>query len=128
MLDAQTQYIGTKLHLFGEAKELSDEISYVQLEKLEDLIRMTSASLRSPPLHHTEIKDGHVYFLPASLALGKAVIYFVKVKEKVEEKYVVLDTVHDKISFSNELSTKPTLKYFSIVEVKAQNILPKDIL
>jgi len=107
---------------------LDGEINYVQLEKLEDIIRMMSASMRSPPLHHKEVKDGHIYFLPASLALGKAVIYFVKVKEKVEKKYIVLDTVHDKISFSDELSTKPSLKHFSIVDVKAQNILPRDIL
>jgi len=46
----------------------------------------------------------------------------------VEKKYAVLDTVHDTISFTNELNTKPTSKYFSIVEVKAQNILTKDIL
>jgi len=50
------------------------------------------------------------------------------VKEKVEKKYIVLDTVHDKISFSDELSTKPSLQHFSIVEVQAQNILPTDIL
>lgn len=107
---------------------LNDETKYVQLEKLEDIIKMLSASMRSPPLHHKEIKDGHVYFLPASLALGKAVIYFVKIEEKVEKKYIVLDMIHNKISFSDELSTKPSLKHFQIVEVKAQNILPTDVL
>lgn len=107
---------------------LNDETKYVQLEKLEDIIKMMSASMRPPPLHHKEIKDGHVYFLPASLALGKAVIYFAKMKEKVEKKYIVLDMVHDKISFSDDLSTKPSLKHFQIVEVKAQNILPTDVL
>lgn len=107
---------------------MNNEIKYLQLEKMEDIIRMMSASMRSPPLHHKKVKDGHIYFLPASLALGKAVIYFVKVKEKVEKKYIVLDTIHDKISFSDELSTKPSLRHFSIVEVKTQNILPTDIL
>lgn len=107
---------------------MNNDTKYVQFEKMEDIIRMMSASMRSPPLHHKEAKDGHVYFLPASLALGKAVIYFVKVKEKIEKKYIVLDAVHDKISFSDELSTKPSLRHFSIVEVKAQNILPTDIL
>jgi hypothetical protein len=61
---------------------LNNKIKYVQLEKLEDIIKMMSASMRSPPLHHKKVKDGHIYFLPASLALGKAVMYFVKVKEK----------------------------------------------
>ena len=107
---------------------MNNKIKYVQLEKLEDIIKMMSASMRSPPLHHKKVKDGHIYFLPASLALGKAVMYFVKVKEKVEKKYIVLGTIHDKISFSDELSTKPSLKHFSVVEVKAQNILSTGIL
>jgi len=107
---------------------LSNEIKYIQLEKLEDIIKMMSASMRSPPLHHKEARDGHVYFLPASLALGKAVIYFVKVKEKVEKKYIVLDMVHDTISFTDELSTKPSLKHFSVVEVTSENILPSDVM
>jgi hypothetical protein len=107
---------------------LNDETKYVQLEKLEDMIKMMSASMRPPPLHHKEVNDEHVYFIPASLALGKEVIYFVKIEEKVEKKYIVLDMVHNKISFSDELSTKPSLKHFQIVEVKAQNILPADVL
>jgi hypothetical protein len=101
-------------------------MKYIRLEKLEDIIKMMSASMRSPPLHHKEARDDHLYFLPASLALGKAVIYFVKLKEKVEKKYIVLDMVHDTISFSDELSTKPSLKHFSVVEVTSENILPKD--
>jgi hypothetical protein len=107
---------------------LNKEIKYIQLEKLEDIIKMISASMRSPPLHHKETRDGHVYFLPASLALGKAVIYFVKVNKKVEKKYIVLDTIHDTISFSDELSTRPSLKHFSVVEVTSQNILPQDLV
>ena len=105
---------------------MNDEVRYVQFERLEDIIKMMSASMRAPPLHHKEAKDGHICFLPASLALGKEIIYFVKLKEKMERKYIVLDTVHDKISFSDELSTTPSLQHFSIVEVTSENILPKD--
>lgn len=112
----------------SEVIQLSDEVKYLQLQKLQDLIRVTSASRGSPPLHNKEAKDGHIYLLPASLALGTAVIYFVKTKEKVEKKYIVLDVVHDKMSFSDELSTKPSLKHFQIVEVKAQNILPRNLI
>jgi|GEM_PF-1626705 len=107
---------------------MSINVSYVQLEKIGDIIKMMGASMRSPPLHYTEVKGEHVYFLLASLSLGKPMIYFVKVKEKVETKYIIWDMIHDKISFSDELSTKPSLKHFQIVEVKAQNILPTDIL
>jgi len=56
-IDVQTQCIGTKLHDLKEAKEMSDEISYGELEKLEDIIRMTSASMKPSPLHHIQIKD-----------------------------------------------------------------------
>jgi len=67
-----------------EESQLNDKVKCVQFEELEDIIKMMSASMRAPPLHHKEVKDGHIYFLPASLALGKEIIYFVKVKEKVE--------------------------------------------
>lgn len=107
---------------------MNEELKYVQLEKVEDIIKMMSTSRRAPPLHHKKVEGGHIYFLPASLALGRGVIYFVKMKEKMVKKYIVLDVVHDKISFSDELSTKPSLKHFQIVEVKAQNILPKGVL
>ena len=107
---------------------LSGEVKYVHFEKLEDIIKVMPASIMPPPLHYKEVKDGHIYFIPASLALGRAVIYFVKIREKVEKKYIVLDMIHDKISFSDEPSTKPSLKHFSTVEVKAQNILPTDAL
>jgi len=101
---------------------LNNEIKYVQLEKLDDIIKMMSTSMRSPPLYHKEVKGGHVYFLPGSMA-----IYLVKVQEKVENKYIIVDTLKDKISFSDELSTKPSLIYFTIVEVTSENIIPTDI-
>lgn len=106
---------------------MDDELKYVELEKLEDIIRMTSTSEHSPPIHHKEAEDGHIYFLPASLAFGRAVIYFVKIKEKVKTRYILHDMVNDKISFTDEMNTKPTMKQFQIVEVKAQNLLPKQI-
>lgn len=107
---------------------MNDELKYVELEKIEDIIRMTSTSEQSPPLHHKEVEEGHVYFLPASLALGRAVIYFVKIKEKVDKKYILHDMMEDQVSFSDELSTKPTMKNFQVVEVKEQNLLPKEVL
>jgi len=106
----------------------SEKERYVQLEKLDDLVKMIAASMSPPPLHHVKAGKKHIYLLPASMGLGKAVIYFVEVKEAVEKKYVVYDTIYDKISFSDEISTKPSLKHFSVVEVKAQNILPKRVL
>jgi len=104
---------------------LNDEVNYIQLERLEDIIRIMSTSTRPPPIHRKKVEDGHVYFLPASIAVGKSIIYFVKVKEKVEIKYIVFDRIQDEISFSNELSTKPSLSHFSIVEVTSENMLPR---
>jgi hypothetical protein len=39
-----------------EETQLNDEVKYVQFEKLEDIIKMMSASMRAPPLHHKEVK------------------------------------------------------------------------
>ena len=107
---------------------MSEEIKYVQLGDFEDMVKMIVTSMRPPPLHHVKVGEKHVYFIPASLGLGKSVIYFVEMKEGIEKKYVVYDTMQDKFSFSDEISTKPSLKHFVIVEVKAQNILPKEML
>lgn len=107
---------------------MSEEIKYVKLESFDDLVKMMISSMRPPPLHHVEVKDKHVYFLPASLGFGKSVIYLVGMVEKVEKKYVVYDTIQDKFSFSDEIGTKPSLKHFVIVEVKDQNILPEGVL
>lgn len=109
-------------------ERVSEGERYVQLEKMDDLVRMMATSMSPPPLHHVKMGKKHVYLLPASMGLGRAVIYFVEAKEAVEKKYVVYDTIHDKVSFSDEISTKPSLKHFSVVEIKAQNILPKRAL
>ena len=47
------------------------------------------------------------------MALGKEIIYFVKMKEKVEKKCIVLDMVHGRIFFSSKFSTKQSLKAIS---------------
>ena len=107
---------------------MSGEIKHVQLGKLEDLVKMMATSISPPPLHHVKAGDKHIYFIPASLGMGKAVIYFVKSEEAIEKKYVAYDTIHDKIAFSDEVSTKPSLKQFLIIWVEAQNILPKEVL
>lgn len=107
---------------------MSDEIRYIRLGKLEDIIKMIVTSMRPPPLHYLNAGKKHVYFIPASLGFGSSVIYFVVLKKPIENKYIVYNTMQDKFSFSDEISTKPSLKHFVIVEVKSQNILPKGVL
>ena len=107
---------------------MDEEIKYVQLDKLEDIVKMLVTSMRPPPLHYTKIGKKHIYFIPASLGLGKSVIYFIELEEGIKKRYVVYDTMQDKFSLSDEISTKPSLKHFVIVDVKSQNILPNDIL
>jgi hypothetical protein len=103
---------------------MSEEIKYIKLGKFEDVIKMLVTSMRPPPLHHFNTGKKHVYFIPASIGLGKSVIYFVEREEAIVEKYVVYDTMQDKFSFSDKIMTKPSLKYFVIVEVEEQNVLP----
>ncbi|MFX0198747.1 MAG: hypothetical protein ACFFCW_21705 [Candidatus Hodarchaeota archaeon] len=106
---------------------MDEEIKYIRLGNFEDMVKILVTSMRPPPLHHLKTMEKHVYFIPASLGVGKAVIYFVEMKEGVEKKYVVYDMMQDKFTFSDEISTKPSLKHFVIVEVKAQNILPNNV-
>ncbi len=107
---------------------MSREEKYVQLERLEDLVRMMASSMSPPPIHHVKVGRRHVYFLPASIGIGRAVIYFAEAGEAVEKRYAVYDTIRDRVSFSDEISTAPSLKYFPLVDVKAQNVLPMKAL
>jgi hypothetical protein len=106
---------------------MKNDVYFLQLDKLDDLVRMMASSMRAPPIHHTKVKGEHVYFIPASMGLGKSIVYFFKSNEEIKERYVVLDAVNDKISFSDELSTKPTLQHFPVISVKTQNLLPQDL-
>jgi len=103
---------------------MSEDMKYIKLGKFEDVVKMLVTSMRPPPLHHINTGKKHVYFIPASIGLGKSVIYFVETEESIDEKYIIYDTMQDKFSFSDKISTKPSLKYFVIVEVKEQNVLP----
>ena len=104
------------------------EINYIQLEKMDDLVKMIVTSMRPPPLHHVTIGKKNFYFIPTSMGIGRTVIYIVEQDEKIEKRYVVYDTMQDTFSYSDEISTKPSLKHFVIVEVKTENLLPKNLL
>jgi len=103
----------------------SEVESYIELEKLEDLVKIIAVAQRSSPIYYVKLGNTHVYFLPATLGFRGFLIYFIKTETEVKEKYIIYDAINDKISFSNETPTKPSLSYFIIVKVKAQNVLPK---
>lgn len=98
-------------------------IKYVQLVNTDDLLTLMINSMRPPPLHHVAIKKKHVYFLPASMGLGQSVVYFAISDQKIEKRYIIYDTINDRIEYSDKISNKPTSKSFPVIEVKDQNIL-----
>ncbi len=99
------------------------EIKYIQLIDVDNLLTLMINSMRAPPLHHMSIKKKHVYFLPASIGLGESVVYFAVSDQKIDKKYVIYDTINDRIEYSDKISSKPTSKSFPVIEVEDQNIL-----
>ncbi|MCX8175785.1 MAG: hypothetical protein N3E48_00955 [Candidatus Bathyarchaeota archaeon] len=102
---------------------LSQELSYIQLKKFDDLVRLVSLSL-TPVLQHVKLNDGrHVYFIQASLMVGKPLIYFYEGNEEFKGKYVIYNRFKDEITFSEKPSSDAQSLPILILEVEKTNIL-----
>ena len=99
------------------------EIKYIQLANMDNLLTLIINSMRPPPLHYMAIKKKHIYFIPASIGLGQSVVYFAISDQKMDKKYIIYDTINDRIEYSDKISNKPTARSFPIIEIKDQNIL-----
>lgn len=94
------------------------EIKYIQLANMDNLLTLLINSMRPPPLHHIAVKKKHVYFIPASIGLGQSVVYFAISDQKMDKKYIIYDTINDRIEYSDKISNKPTSRSFPIIEIK----------
>jgi hypothetical protein len=104
-----------------------DNIGFLELGNIEELVKIIAVAGRPLPIYKASIKREYVYFVPSALGLGATLIYIVKMKKDIKEKYVVYDSIHDRISYSSVFQTKPSLSHFPIITVKNQNILPKTV-
>jgi len=106
---------------------LSKEGRYIQLQNLEDLVKIIAGS-PTAFIHHLDFEKKHIYFVSVIFAGGGSLTYYAKLDEKVDKKYVTFNTVNGKIEYREAFAMDANVVYVPIIEVKTQNVLPLEIL
>lgn len=104
---------------------MSEQVRYVQLKDLDDMVRFVAFS-PTPFLQHIEIKGKHIYFIQAIFRRG-VILYYIERREKIPEKYIVFHRLSGKITFSDVVSTDANLSHIPILEVHRQNVFTEDM-
>lgn len=105
----------------------SGEIYYIELDELDDLIRLVTYS-PTPILHHLKLNGGHMYFARVAFRGESRLVYYVVTEKVVSGKYVVYNFLKGSIEFSDTVSTDTGLRHVSVLEVSSQNIFSKEML
>jgi hypothetical protein len=101
---------------------LPEDFFHVKFSGLDDMVRLVALS-PTPFLQHAEVNGKHVYFFHAALLIGKPVIYYTILEERVEKRYIVYNKFRDTISFSDKLEADGQSIYIPILEVESTNLL-----
>ncbi len=105
----------------------SRETYYIELDELDDLIRLVAFS-PTPILHHLKLKKGHMYFARVAFRGESLLVYYLVTDRVVSGKYVVYNFLRGSIEFSDTVSTDTGLRHVSVLEVSSQNIFSKEML
>lgn len=106
---------------------MSKEGRYIQLQNLEDLVKIIAGS-PTAFIHHLDFEKKHIYFVSVIFAGGGSLTYYVKLDEKVDKKYITFNAVNGKIDYREAFAMDANVVYVPIIEVKTQNVLPLEIL
>lgn len=102
-------------------------MKYVQLKELRDLVLLVSSAGSMGIVQHFAVKTGHLYFVVGG-TLNEAFLYFVKLPQAIEGRYIVYNTISGDIRFSQNVRTDPGTSSLPIVDIVNQNLLPQEIL
>ena len=101
-------------------------MKYIQLKDLRDLVMLVSAAHTSL-LHHFPLKNGHLYFIVGG-TLTETFIYFVKLKQGIEGRFVIYNALSGEIRFSPTVRTDPNVSSIPIVDIMSQDLLSKGLV
>ncbi|HDH06871.1 MAG TPA: hypothetical protein ENF87_00715 [Thermoproteales archaeon] len=94
------------------------DIVKVELESLKDLIKI-NCGLRYPLIYKCRKDDKDCFLLFYSV--GETVIIpYIIYDKKVDEEYIIYDTMSGKFRFSNTPSTNPKEMNIAIIRLKKQ--------
>ncbi|MEN2974711.1 MAG: hypothetical protein ABDH32_03925 [Candidatus Caldarchaeales archaeon] len=102
---------------------MSSSISYVKIEaeSLEQLVLLSSAMPVSLINIDLEKKIAFVFLQP--LASTSPVIYYCRLDNIPQTRFIYLNRVTGKIRFGNEFSTEPNDITIPLVKIKSSNIM-----
>lgn len=100
------------------------KLIYVQLKRIEDLVRLTALSI-TPMVQHITLEDKHIYFVQSVPLLGRPVIYFFEGKEKIDKNFIIYNRFNDEITYSDKLSTDGQSVSIPIIEIERTNLFEK---
>jgi len=101
-------------------------MKYINLKDLKDLVILVSTA-HTAMLHHLPLKEGHLYFVVGG-TLTETFIYFVKLKQGIEGRYVLYNPLTGDIRFSPTIRTDPNVQSIPIVDIVNQDLLTEELL
>ena len=99
-----------------------EDLCYIQLKKLEDLVRLVSSS-QTLFLQHIALNGKHIYFIQSMLSLSKPMVYLYQDMKPIEKKYIIYNRFKDEVAFSDIASTDGQSVNIAILEIENTNLL-----
>jgi hypothetical protein len=103
---------------------LTKKLIYVQLKRIEDLVRLAALSI-TPMVQHITLEGEHVYFVQSVPLLGRPVVYFLKERKKIDKNFIIYNRFNDEITYSDKLSTDGQSVSIPIIEIEKTNLFEK---
>ena len=97
-----------------------------ELESIGDLALLASTSPFGSVIHHFRNRDREDIYFMFGGTRGETYIFYVK-SEKINHKFINLDTTQNKIVYSDKPIIDPKFKVTPIIEVKKQDLF-KELL
>lgn len=102
------------------------EPKVIKVKSMEDLVNIIVAA-QVPLVHHLEIENRHIYFLPFIGVGDLGMMYYIERKEPLKGKYIVYNKFNGEIDTSNKVSSDARLTYVPIIEVESQNAFSRKL-
>lgn len=100
---------------------MAEKLIYVQLKRIEDLVRLAALSI-TPMVQHITLENKHVYFIQSVPLLGRPIVYFFEGKEKIDKNFIIYNRFNDGITYSDKLSTDGQSVSIPIIEIEKTNL------
>lgn len=102
-------------------------MKFIQLKSLKDLATLVFSAATRGVVQHLPLREGHLYFIVGG-TLREVFLYFVKLREEIDGRYIIYNTLSGEMGFSPRVRTDPNLNSIPIIEIVNQDLLPKELM